>query len=72
MAAALIPGPGDPHGPCVVCTHRDCDEHRRRARSICLYCRKPVGTGVLVYYHGDYTVHAACHEDASEKNGAMF
>lgn len=73
MAAGILPAPGTEVGPCVKkCRHIDCQETRERAASRCLYCRKPVGFDVLVYQHGDYTVHARCHEEAAEVNAALF
>ena len=73
MAAGILPRPGTQYGPCKTkCKHIDCTETRERGESKCLYCNKKVGFGVRVYQHGDYTVHALCHEDAAEKNCAMF
>ncbi len=73
MAAGILPKPGSKLGPCKdACKHIDCEETRDRATSQCLYCRKPVGYGVRVYQHGDYTVHARCHEEAAERNATLF
>jgi hypothetical protein len=73
MAAGILPRPGTEHGPCSTkCKHIDCTETRERAKSSCLYCRKPVGFGVRVYQHGEYTVHARCHEEAAENSAALF
>jgi hypothetical protein len=73
MAAGILPKPGSKVGPCVkACKHLDCAETRARATSKCIYCRKPVGFDVRIYQHGDYTVHARCHEDAADRNAAMF
>jgi hypothetical protein len=72
MAAGILPKPGSKAGPCKRCEHVDCTETRDRAASNCIYCRKPVGYGVRVYQHGDYTVHAVCHEDAAEHNATLF
>ena len=73
MAAGILPKPGTKVGPCKgKCRHIDCADTRARAASTCLYCRKPVGFDVRIYQHGDYTVHAICHEDAAEHNAAMF
>lgn len=73
MAAGILPKPGTEVGPCATkCKHVDCAETRARAGSKCLYCNKRVGYGVRIYQHGDYTVHAACHEDAAERNATLF
>jgi hypothetical protein len=73
MAAGILPKPGTKLGPCKAkCQHIDCAETRARATSLCLYCRKPVGYGTPVYFHGDYTVHAICHEVAAESNSTLF
>ena len=73
MAAGILPKPGSKLGPCAKrCKHIDCSETRGRAESTCLYCRKTVGYGVRVYQHGEYTVHARCHEDAAENNATLF
>jgi len=73
MAAGILPKPGSQYGPCKVkCKHIDCAETRARAQSTCLYCRKPVGYGVRVYQHGEYTVHALCHELAADTNSTLF
>ena len=72
MAAGVLPKPGTKLGPCKRCQHIDCEETRSRAESKCLYCSKPVGYGVRIYQHGDYTVHADCHEDAAERNATLF
>jgi hypothetical protein len=73
MAAGILPKPGSKAGPCRKnCQHIDCAETRERASSQCLYCRLPIGYDVRVYQHGDYTVHARCHEDAADKNATLF
>jgi len=73
MAAGILPKPGTKAGPCTrKCQHIDCADTRGRAQSTCLYCRKPVGYGVRIYRHGDYTVHAICHERAAEVNAMLF
>jgi hypothetical protein len=73
MAAEIILAPGKMRGPCKGwCRHPECKDMKARARSKCLYCSKPVGYEVKVYQHGDYTVHAACHEDAAERNATLF
>lgn len=73
MAAGVLPKPGTKVGPCKgKCGHLDCAETRDRAVSKCLYCQKKIGYGVRVYQHGVYTVHARCHEEAAERNAAMF
>ena len=73
MAAGILPIPGSKFGPCKApCKHIDCAETRSRAESTCLYCQKPVGYNVRVYQHGDYTVHARCHEEAAETNSTLF
>ena len=73
MTAGILPKPGSKLGPCKgTCKHIDCAETRGRAESSCLYCRQAIGYGVRVYQHGEYTVHAVCHEDAAEKGGALF
>ncbi len=73
MAAGILPRPGTKVGPCSgPCKHIDCVETRERAASQCLYCKKPVGFGKRIYQHGDYTVHARCHEDAAEANAGLF
>ncbi len=73
MAAGILPKPGTKGGPCKnACKHVDCADTRERAASTCLYCKKAVGYGVRVYQHGEYTVHADCHEEAAENNAAMF
>lgn len=73
MAAGILPTPGSEHGPCTFkCKHLDCAETRNRAASRCIYCKKEVGFNVRVYQHGDYTVHARCHEEAAEVNAALF
>jgi hypothetical protein len=73
MAAGILPKPGTTYGPCKTrCKHLDCADTRARAKSRCLYCRKPVGFSVRVYQHGDYTVHALCHELAAEHNATLF
>jgi hypothetical protein len=73
MAAGILPAPGATAGPCKAkCKHIDCAETRDRAASKCLYCYKAVGFGVRVYQHGEYTVHARCHEEAAELNAAIF
>lgn len=73
MAAGILPKPGTKAGPCRgKCAHIDCTETRERAASTCLYCHKAVGFGARVYQHGDYTVHARCHEEAAELNSALF
>lgn len=73
MAAGTLPAPGTQYGPCKSsCKHIDCAETRERAASACIYCRRKVGFGVRVYQHGEYTVHARCHEEAAEKNAALF
>jgi hypothetical protein len=73
MAAGILPKPGTQYGPCKTnCKHLDCAETRARAESKCLYCRKVVGYGLRVYQHGDYTLHARCHEDAADRNATLF
>lgn len=73
MAAGIIARPGTKAGPCKgTCKHLDCAETRARAASKCLYCRMPVGYDTRVYQHGDYTVHALCHEEAAEVNATLF
>jgi hypothetical protein len=73
MAAGVLPKPGTTAGPCKgSCKHVDCADTRERAASKCLYCRLEVGFGVRIYQHGDYTVHARCHEEAAENGVAMF
>ena len=73
MAAGLLPKPGTTVGPCAIpCKHADCADTRARAATKCLYCQKKVGYAVRVYFHGDYTVHARCHEDACERNAGLF
>jgi hypothetical protein len=72
MAAGILPKPGSKVGPCKRCEHVDCGETRARAESKCIYCQAVVGYGVRVYQHGDYTVHARCHEDAAEHNATLF
>lgn len=73
MAAGVLPKPGSHAGPCKkTCAHLDCVETRERAASMCLYCRKSVGYGKRIYQHGDYTVHAVCHEEACELNAGLF
>jgi len=73
MAAGILPRPGTKAGPCVgQCKHLDCVEARERAASLCLYCKKRVNFGLRIYQHGDYTVHARCHEEACERNAGLF
>lgn len=73
MAAGILPAPGTKVGPCRgKCGHVDCNETRERAASKCLYCGEPVGFRIRCYQHGDYTVHARCHEEAAEANAALF
>jgi hypothetical protein len=73
MAAGILAAPGTKVGPCRgKCQHIDCNETRERAESRCIYCREKVGYRVRVYQHGDYTVHARCHEEAAEANAALF
>ena len=73
MAVGIIARPGTKAGPCKgICKHLDCAETRALAKSKCLYCRMPVGYDVRVYQHGDYTVHALCHEEAAEVNATLF
>jgi len=73
MAAGILPKPGAKYGPCkAACRHIDCAETRERAASTCLYCGKAVGFGARVYQHGEYTVHARCHEEAAEINACLF
>ncbi len=73
MAAGILPKPGSTAGPCATrCDHIDCAETRGRAASICLYCRQAVGYGVRVYQHGEYTVHARCHEEAADGGATLF
>lgn len=73
MAAGVLPAPGAKLGPCRgKCAHIDCNETRQRAESRCIYCREVVGYRVRVYQRGEYTVHARCHEEAAERNAALF
>jgi hypothetical protein len=73
MAAGILPKPGTKLGPCKKeCGHIDCLQIRSEAECTCLYCRKKVGYGVRVYRHGDYMVHARCHEEAAELNATLF
>ncbi len=73
MAAGILPRPGSEYGPCKkACKHIDCAETRSRGESKCIYCKRKVGYNVRVYQHGEYTVHAACHEDACERNAGLF
>ena len=72
MAAGILPKPETKLGPCKRCEHIDCAETRASAESLCLYCRKPVGYGVRIYRHDEYTVHARCHEDAAERGHCLF
>jgi hypothetical protein len=73
MAAGVLGKPGTQFGPCKTpCKHLDCAETRSRATSRCIYCKRVVGYGVRIYQHGDYVVHARCHEEAAELNAALF
>jgi hypothetical protein len=72
MSAGILPKPGSKAGPCKRCEHIDCTDTRSRADSTCLYCHKTVGYGVRIYQHGDYTVHAICHEVAADSNSCLF
>lgn len=68
MAAGILPRPGTQYGPCEQpCDHVDCRATRQDAASICVYCRREIGFGTR-FYRTDLTlVHAACAENAAER-----
>jgi hypothetical protein len=68
MAAAILPRPGAPTGPCKQdCNHKDCAETRHMAAELCTHCHHPIGFGVRFYRDDDHLVHALCFEQAVER-----
>jgi len=65
MAAGSLSKPGTKYGPCEneTCWHRDCIATRKRARSICTICNKPIGYDTLFYEDQDGLQHAFCLEE---------
>lgn len=72
MAAGILPPEtGSEFSPCEVCEHTDCKAIKELARSICMYCDKPIGWDVRFYQTDKgrlQHVHAICHEKAIEAN----
>ena len=71
MAAGMLPTPGTEYGPCKDhCNHRDCAETRRMAAAICRLCSRPIGYSRRFYREEHDFVHAACLEEALEREFA--
>lgn len=63
MAASVIPTSGSKYGHCEEdCNHRDCDEQRCMASSLCKECGEPIGYEIRFYRDEFGLSHARCLE----------
>jgi hypothetical protein len=74
MSASILQKPGTGRGPCErPCIHRDCEELRRQARTVCRLCGWMIGYGRAFYQDpedrgvGWKLVHADCLETSVER-----
>ena len=68
MSVGFIPAPGQPLGPCNhECDHKDCNELRSTAESICPLCWMPISYNVEYITLDGVIYHAACLETDIEQ-----
>jgi hypothetical protein len=74
MASSILPEPGSTFGPCKKCNHKDCNQTRAEAASLCRFCQKPIEFNVSYYVDPQdraehKLVHATCLEESVERKG---
>jgi hypothetical protein len=73
MAAGVLPKPGSKFGPCrAACKHRDCQQTKRDAFTVCRFCSQSIGYDVRFVRArlSGSLAHESCLESAVERNDA--